>query len=196
MQTTFPIVKVDRTTAQEFLPILMNRGIFSNYHLLPMKSEILEQKMNELGVEELTEAQERDALSTAGQYKTGNYAVKDYGDYAIGFSAKMYIDFLEQTEDEIRDEFLKDNYTKARIEAALQEIKLYKLAHKLSMIILSEAYRQRKFEELVIPKRLIMDYLGYTSNEKQIYQDIKEAMFSLRWLNYVVYEFQRKVKVK
>lgn len=195
MDSKFPIVKIDRTTAQEFLPIFMHRGIFSNYHLLPDRDDMLEKRKKELGVEALTLEQEREVLSQAGQYKTPKYVVKDYGDYSIGFSAKMYIDLLEETETEIKGELLKDNYTKAKIKEALQQIKLYKLAHKLAMIILSEAYRQRKYEELVIPKQLILDYLGYCSGEKQIYKEISEAMFSLRWLSYVVHEFTRKVKM-
>ena len=154
----------------------------------------LENGKKELGVEELSLEQEREVLSQVGQYKTPKYVVKDYGDYSIGFSVKIYIDLLEETETEIKGELLKDNYTKAKIKESLQQIKLYKLAHTLAMIILSEAYRQRKYEELVISKQLILDYLGYGSGEKQIYKEISEAMFSLRWLSYVVHEFTRKVK--
>ena len=64
------------------------------------------------------------------------------------------------------------------------------------MIILSEAYRQRKYEELTISKQTILSYLGYNANEKHIYQDIDDAMFSLRWLNYVVYEYKNNAAIK
>ena len=164
---SFPIVKIDRTTAQEWLPLLMNRGIFTRYHELSSKEEILEQKKVELGVKSLTLTQEREILSEVGEYKTNRFVIKDYGSYSVGFDAKIYIDFLTETEQKIEDELLRDEYEQSKIYEALRQIKLYKLGHKLAMIILSEAYRQRKYEELTITKEMILTYLGYDSSEKQ-----------------------------
>ena len=45
----FPLVKIDRTTAQEWLPILINKGIFTRYHELPTMESVLENKRAELG---------------------------------------------------------------------------------------------------------------------------------------------------
>jgi hypothetical protein len=78
MNTTFPIVKIDRTTAQEWLPMLMNRGIFTRYNELPSKEEIIKNATNELGVDALTPAQEREVLASAGEYNTNRFVVKDY----------------------------------------------------------------------------------------------------------------------
>jgi len=195
MNTTFPIVKIDRTTAQEWLPMLMNRGIFTRYNKLPSKEDILSKAKDELGVESLTPAQEREVLASAGEYKTNRFVVKDYGQYAIGFDAKMYIDFLNETEENIENELLRDKYEKSRIHEALRQVRLYKLGHKLSVIILAEAYRQRKFEELTISKETILGYLDFQSEENHIYKDIDEAMFSLRWLNYILFEYKTKSKL-
>jgi len=60
MNTTFPIVKIDRTTAQEWLPMLMNRGIFTRYQKLINKEDILNKAKGEMGVESLTPDQERE----------------------------------------------------------------------------------------------------------------------------------------
>ena len=195
MNTTFPIVKIDRTTAQEWLPMLMNRGIFTRYHELINKEEILNKAKGELGVESLTPVQEREVLALIGEYKTNRFVVKDYGQYAIGFDAKMYLDFLNETEEKIENELLWDTYEKSKIHEALRQVRLYKLGHKLSMIVLAEAYRQRKYEELTISKETILGYLDFQSEENHIYKDIDEAMFSLRWLNYILFEYKTKSKL-
>ena len=78
----------------------------------------------------------------------------------------------------------------------MNKIKLYKLAHRLSLIILSEVYRQRSLEGVYITKQKILDYLGYSADEKHIYEDISDAIFSLRWLTYQIFEYRTKVKVQ
>jgi hypothetical protein len=130
---------------------------------------------------------ERQALAEAGEYRTKRFVFKDYGNYAIGFDIKMYAEYLNEAE-----AYVKDQLDPLKIEDALREIHLYKLGHKISMIILSEAYKQRKYEERTITKQAIIEYLGYDAESKQIYQDIDEAMFSLRWLNYIVYQYKTK----
>jgi len=183
----FPIVKIDRTTAQEWLPLLINKGIFAKYHELPTMESVLENKRAELGVSSLDPAMERQALAEAGEYRTKRFVFRDYGHYAVGFDIKMYSEFLNEAE-----AYVQDQLDPSKIEAALREIHLYKLGHKLSMIILSEAYKQRKYEELTITKQTILEYLGYDAGSKHIYQDIEEAMFSLRWLNYIIYHYKTK----
>ena len=78
----------------------------------------------------------------------------------------------------------------------LQRVRLNKLGHKIAMIILSEVYHQKKWEGLVIPKQRIMEYLGYTSVNKYIYGHISEVIFSLRWLDYKIIEYNTKIKVR
>ena len=155
MNSEFSIVKMDRTTAQEVLPIFINKGIFSKYDSLRSKEEILEDKKKELGVESLTPEQTREALTRAGKYRTKDHVVRDYGNYAIGFSSNLYSDYKD------------DN-----LEGALEKIRLHKLGHKIAVIILSEAYRQGIYDGLVIPKVDLLKYLGYSSVEKQIYQEM------------------------
>jgi hypothetical protein len=42
MNSTYPIVKIDRTTVTEILPIFINKEIFSNYDDLPERADLLE----------------------------------------------------------------------------------------------------------------------------------------------------------
>ena len=44
----FPIVKIDRTTGQEMLPLLMQKGIFSDFQNLPFRDEILKEECDKL----------------------------------------------------------------------------------------------------------------------------------------------------
>lgn len=190
------IVKIDRTTMQEYLPMLTNRGVFSNYNNLPMKDEILAKEKERLSVDKLTEKEEREILTKVGYYKTKAYVVRDYGDYVIGFSAKMYLDNLNNTEMDLKEEVLKDQYGEAKIQEALSKINTYKLAHKLSIIILGEVHKQKKHEGIIISKKTLVDALGYETSEKQIYADIREAITSLRWLDYIIYKYNTKLKLK
>ena len=190
------LVKIDRTTAQEWLPMLINKGLFNRFNDLPTRQEILDNAKRELGVEKLTPSQERQALAAVGEYKTSNWVVRDYGSYSIGFDIKMHYESLLDAEKKFEDELTMDRYEREQIEQTLARIRLYKLGHRLAMVILSEAYRQRKYEELTITKQTILSYLGYNAEEKHIYQDIDDAMFSLRWLNYVVHEYKNKAADK
>lgn len=100
------IVKLDRTTVQEYLPMLTHRGVFSQYDNLPKKDEILEEEKKRLGVNELTLAQERAALTRVGKYRSKAYVIRDYGNYVIAFSAKLYLENLIKTEEELKDEVM------------------------------------------------------------------------------------------
>jgi hypothetical protein len=196
VKSSYPIVKLDRTIVTNILPLFMNKGIFNNYKALPDKAGLILNECHRLNLSELDECQERKLLSSVGMYKTNNYVVRDYGNYAIKFSAKMYIDYLEETETKIEDELLRSEYTEERIREALDKIKLYKLAHKLSLIILSEVYQQQGLVGVYITKQKILDYLGYSADERHIYEDISDAIFSLRWLTYQIFEYQTKVRVR
>ena len=195
-KSSYPSVKIDRTTLAEILPIFMNKGIFTNYKALPEKAGLINNECLILGVSELTIEQERELLSDVGMYKGNNYVVRDYGDYAIAFCAKMYIDYLEETEIKIEDELLRNEYAEEKIHSALEKIKLYKLGHKLALVILCEAYQQKRLQGVYITKQKILDYLGYSSSEKHIYEDISDAMFSLAWLTYQIFEYRTKIKVE
>jgi len=175
MSSTYPIVKIDRTTITEILPIFINKGIFSNYDDLPERADLLNKYKEELSIPFLTKEQEREYLSQVGEYRTDNYVVRDYGKYLIAFSLNAY---------------------QGNLNDDLQRVRLNKLGHKIAMIILSEVYRQRKWEDLVISKQAIVEYLGYSTSDKHIYRDISDVMFSLRWLDYQIIEYKNKVTTR
>ena len=189
----YPIVKIDRATAQELFPIFIEKGIFAGSMALPTKNEILEKHQKKLGKERLTFKEEREALSAAGEYRTGRYVYRDYGEYAIGFSSYLYLDYLNRSEEELtqawKNPSLFEDENKA-IEDALKRIRLYKLGHKLAYIILAEVYKQKTYKGVVIPKlKIISHYLGYDPGEKGIYENVKEAFLSLRWLDYKLFDY-------
>ncbi|MCZ7616598.1 MAG: hypothetical protein M5T52_24305 [Ignavibacteriaceae bacterium] len=175
MNSQFPIVKIDRTTITELLPVFINKGIFAKYDGLPERADLLDQLKINLGVAELTTEQEREFLSQVGEYKTDDFVVRDYGNYLIKFTLNTY---------------------KGNLEDDLPRVRLNKLGHRVAMVILSEVYHQRKWTDLEISKERILEYLGYTSADKYIYADINDIMFSLRWLEYEIIEFKNNISVK
>jgi hypothetical protein len=172
----FPIIKIDRTTGQEMLPLFMNKGIFAKYKELPTKEDLLLKGKAELGKDSLTDEEEREILGSAAYYRTKNYIVRDYKKYVIGFGLNGFL-----------------NESNEALDNALGRISLYRLGHKIVTIILAEIYRQRKFIDLEISKERILEYLGYSTKDKQIYKQIDDVMFSLMTLNYFIYEYKTKV---
>jgi hypothetical protein len=166
----FPIVKIDRTTGQEMLPLLIQKGIFSDFQNLPSKEDILNAEFARLGVESLTDEQKRQALALVGKYRSHNFIVRHYGNYQVGFGIA--------------------NFSDENISSALGRVSLHKLGLRIAQIILAEVYAQRKTVDLVIPKERILRYLGYSSYEKQIYRQIDNVMFSLSNLNYYIHEYK------
>ncbi len=176
-------VKIDRETATEFLPIFINKGIYKDYDNLPEHSEILTQEAERLKVSKLTSAQEREILSKIGTYRTPEYVVRDYGDYLIAFGMNG----------------LSQGGNKNSLVDSLQEIKrvkLYKLGYIVAYYILSEVFKRKGFEDIVIEKKKMITELGYSTDDKQIYQDIDDIMFSLAHLNYVIVKFKRKAEMQ
>ena len=177
------------------LPDVNASGSFSNYNDIPKKEDILEEEKKKLGTDSLTLAQERAALSSVGKYRSKSYVIRDYGNYVIAFSAKLYLENLEKTEQELKDEVLMEEYGEERIQEALKKINTYKMAHRIALFILGQVYLQKKNEELVISKQQLVEALGYSTNEKHIYAYVKDAIHSLRWLNYAIYKYNTKQKL-
>jgi hypothetical protein len=195
METKYPIVKIDRTTAQEFLPILMNKGIFSNYLSLPKKEEILKQEKIRLGVTDLSSDAERSVLSAVGEYRTEKNVIRDFGDYIIAFSPVFYLDYLKTSEEELNQGFNCASEQNNKIQEALKRLKLYRLSHKLVLVILARCYCERRFKDVVIIKRDLIEMLGYKVTEKRIYEDINDAMFSLFFLNYQIFRYKKGTRI-
>lgn len=183
MKEKYPIVKIDRTTVQEFLPILMNKGIFTDYHSLPTRDEILENERNKSGVSLLAPETERRLLSGAGTYRTNKSVVRDYGNYAIAFNLTTYVDYG------------KDDFDDSSLAEPLSRIRLYKLAHRIVLVILAKVYENRKFTQLEITKQELLDCLGYKADERHVYRDISDVMFSLTRLNYQIFKYRKRTKI-
>lgn len=169
----FPIVKIDRTTGQEMLPLLIQKGIFSGYQDIPTKEEIIERECLRTGVSELSDNQKAQVLKAAGKYRTKNYIVRNYGNYQVGLSIA--------------------NFSEDQLPYAMGRVSLNKLGLKLAQIILAEVYSQRKTVDIEISKERVLNYLGYSSYEKQIYQQIEDVLFSLTHLNYYIHEYRTNV---
>lgn len=188
----FPIVKIDRVTEQDLLPVLLTKSIFTNYSNLPTKEEIIERERIRLNKEELDFEEKRAALTRAKEYKQDIYVVRDYGNHVIGFSCQLYLDCLKASEDNLED-MLKQPHlypeTTEKIERGLESVRLYRLAWKIAHVVLTEVYTQRKLRGLVIPKERMLRYLGYAANEKHAYQEIRQSLNSLRWCSYKIWGY-------
>ena len=184
---------IDRTTVQEYLTMFTHRGVFANNEKLPNKLDLIEEEKNRLGVDKLSPEQERSMLTSVSNYVSKGRIVRDFGDYVFMFDRKLYIKELENAEKELKDELLKDQYNEEEISKALSKISTYKLAHKVTLIILAEVYLQRKFKDLEISKERFIHLLGFSSKDKHSYSQIKEALFTLKWLEYAVYKFNAAI---
>lgn len=188
-------VYIDRTTEQDLLPALLHKGIFTNYATLETATEILTREAQKTGkgeITNLTPEECREALGKAREYKDGGKVWRDYGDHRIGFSARLYLEYLNLTEDAIKEKALQINLFEEQnkqIAEALKNVKLYTIAHDMVHIVLSEVYTQQKAKGLEIPTATLLEYLGRLPGDPHIYEDIQEAIFSLRWIDYQHQEF-------
>jgi len=189
----YPIAKIDRVTGQDLLPILLQKSIFTNYSDLQTKEEIIEQERIRLNKERLDFEEQRAALTRAREYRQGVYVTRDYGNFVIGFSCKLYLGCIKEHEDTLTEALKQPQLfpeVMEEIERGLESIRLYRLAHKIAHIVLTEVYRQRKIKGLVIPKEQMIRLLGYEPNEKQIYQRIERALTSLLVCSYKIWDYE------
>lgn len=192
----YPIVKIDRTTEQDLLPLVLHKGIFKNYLSLPTRETLIASEQRRLNKIDLSFDEERAILTKTGQYRWGNAVVRDYGDHAIGFSSQLYLDYIKQAEeilkkakkDAQKEPYLYDEENK-KIEAGLRQVSLYRMAHRLAHLTLAQVYSQRKATDLIIQKEDIIKWLGHTPEEKQIYQDIKESYENLMFCHFQRWNF-------
>lgn len=143
-EQSFPIVKIDRTTAQDLLSIFAEKAIFSGCNNLPMKENILEKEKLKLNKTDLSYHEQRNALAKAKRYKDGHWVISDYGDKAIGFDMRLYQDFIKETENQIGNQLSPySNEYDEQAEMAIKRVRLFVLAHKLAYIILAEVFSQK-----------------------------------------------------
>lgn len=186
-------VLIDRYTSQTLLKPFLVKGLFKGYTELQTRDEILETEKKERNIDKFQIEDIREILFEAGEYKYNGYYIRDFKEFVIGFSARIYIDYLKEKEDSLKEEvkLLKIESEEKLITETLRKLHLYKLAHKLAIAILGEISIQRKFKNLKISKEYLITTLGYNVSEKQIYQDIKESIFSLRWLEFVIWDYAK-----
>jgi len=188
----YPIVKIDRTTEQDLFPLLLHKDIFKNYSSLPTRETLLEAEQKRLNKTVLNFDDERAALAKAGEYRWGNVVVRDYGDHAIGFSCQLYLDYIQQAENILKEAqkepYLYDEDNK-KIEGGLKQVSLYRMAHRLAHLTLAEVYSQKKAKGLTIQKKDAVKLLGHTTEEKQVYQDIKESYKNLMFCSFQRWNF-------
>jgi len=188
----YPIVKMDRATEQDLLPLLLNKSIFTNYFSLPTKEEIIEQERKRLNKEDLDFEEKRAALTRAKEYRQDGYVTRDYGNYVIGFSCQLYLGYIKAHEEKLEDAQNEPHlYPEVvqEIQQGLENIRLYRMAHRLAHIILAQVYIQKRLKSLVISKGDIVRFLGCSPNEKQIYQHIERALKSLLFCNYRIWGY-------
>jgi len=63
------------------------------------------------------------------------------------------------------------------------------MAHRLAHLTLAEVYSQKKAKGLTIQKKDAVKLLGHTTEEKQVYQDIKESYKNLMFCSFQRWNF-------
>ena len=194
---TIPIVKIDRTTAQTMLPAMIHKGIFKDCSTLPKQEEIIAGEIKRRGGAPLSFVEKRELLAGVGRYISGDYVMHDYGDHAVGFSTKLYRERLNLEEKKLEEEKKSaDLFPKgpggrdSAIELQLEKIRLYRLGHELAILTLGAVYEQRTLENVVIYKRPTLLRLGYKTEDTQLYADLWNAFDSLRWVDFVFYDYR------
>lgn len=192
----YPIVKIDRTTERHIITKFGNKNIFStDWETLPTAKEVLLSAAKKTGNGDLTQEKERAALALAGQYQDRGMIWRDYGTHAIGFSARLYAGQINEEETAILkflEEpalFPEDN---KRLKERLDQVHLWRAAQRLAIFTLSEVYEQKRVKNLEIPKKKIIDRLGYTPEDKQAYQEIKKCFNNLHLCHYFIRDFSGK----
>lgn len=195
--SALPIVKMDRTTAQTMLPAMLHKGIFTDYLVLPKQDEIIAEEIKRRGGTPLSFKEKRELLAGVGHYISGDYVLHDYGDHAVGFSAKLYLEHLDaeakklEEEQKVADLFPEGPGGRdAAVERQLKKIRLYRIGHELANLTLGAVYEQRTLVNVMLYKKEILLRLGYNTDDKQLYQDLGDAFESMRWVDFVFYDFR------
>lgn len=182
------ITYVDRMVYQEFISKFCEKGVFSNFDLLPFKDQLIKDAKLKINQPELSYDETRKVLSEAKEYKTETHIIRDFGTHLYAFSYKVFIDSKAGS-----DENLNQSET---INDALKKVSMGRLANKVVLYILSEVFKQKKTEDVKIFKKDLIETLGYSSEDKFLYSDIYTVIFSLRWLDYQVFEFKKRNGLK
>lgn len=151
----FPIAKVDYTTARELLPMLLGSQPFSTFDAAPDLQAMIAEAEQKMG-RRLSDEERRALAARLEFYRTGDYLVRHFGRYAMGLSLK----------------------------SPVGRVIMHKLGAIVACAVLAEVYFQKRTTEITISKQKLLAYLGYSTREKQAYQDLRETLNALRWLEY------------
>lgn len=185
-----PLVKIDRITSEKFLPAFLTKNMFSGFDKIPFLKTLIEKEEKKLG-RELSDKELTLLEKKTGEFKTGGCVWRVFSDYMIGFNFKHFIDYLNGKEKEYERKIREKHKGKKLIyplmkyfslEEILDDIRICKQGINLCYAILGEAYLQKNFEEVVIPKERMVYYLGKNPDNFKRYHEIKRILSELRWL--------------
>ena len=187
-----PIVKIDRSTSDELLPLFLTKGIFSNFNAIPDIQDVAAKESERLG-RPLTLREQRQLEIQTGEYKKEGKVWKEFENYAIGFGFEQFGEYLDAVEKEYQAK-LKEVEARpfmypgmsGKIDEVLKRVRLYKKGQSLAYGILGEVYLQQKWYGVVLPKERAVHYIGTTPDQKNAYDEVKRILNSLRWLEYKV----------
>jgi hypothetical protein len=182
---------IDRTTAQDFMPKLIHPSVFSGFNRIRTRKRILDEAMSEMGSLTLPRQTERSILAKAGCYRTKDSIIKSFTEYAVVFPAKKYLDHFKDANGnsaEVWGKNLSFSNDAEIIEQALRMLRLTPKTHSLAYAILCEASAQKNTEGLFVPKKRLIESLGYRTDQKHAYKSIKNALLSLRWTELKIFD--------
>ena len=168
------IVKIDYQTVTQMQPIFQHKNIFADLNNLPEKRSIIQNAEIQTG-RELTALERREILQNTGLYKTDTMIVKDYGTHLITLNLGSFVGKADEEIFRIANGF-----------------DLYLLASKIFMIILGKAYSDRKWTDLRLSKKEIIEVLGFKSSDKYLYERIKKVFEAFYHCDYVIFESNKK----
>ncbi len=168
------IAKIDYQTITQMQPIFQHKNLFADLNNLPDKQAILSRKAIEKGGE-LTSTEIREILKNTGLYRTDTMIIRDFGTHLITVNLSSFVD---KEDDEIL--------------AIASGFDFYLLASKLFLVILSKAYLKRRWTDLRLSKKEIIQTLGYEPDAKYIYGRVKQVFDAFYHCDYVIFESSKK----
>jgi len=196
IERMYPVVYLDATTTRNLLNMLMTKGIFSDYNKLPTREDLLDTFRKKYGKSSISPDEERAALKNK-EYKNNGYVVKDCGEYAIAFNANLYKEHIEIKQHELEDKMVTSDFNnnEVLIQEKLRKFKLYKLAGRIAILVLAMVYLQKTCENVLLIKSQVMEILGFKPKDRQAYNEIRNAIETLRWMDYLVYDHKVKERI-
>lgn len=168
------IAKIDYQTISQMQPIFQHKNLFTDLKNLPDKQSIIDKAIIQKG-QELTKDEKREILGSAGLYRTDTMIVRDFGTHLITLNLSS---FTGKEDEEI-----------FHIASGFD---LYLLASKIFYIILSQAYLARSWTDLKLSKKEVIEILGYSTEDKYVYERIKKVILAFYHCDYVIFKSSKQ----